>query len=278
MVTSSPSRRTEAASKAGIDSVDTGMRVLLALGRLGKGGHSLGAIAAAAVLTPAKVHRYLVSFVRTGFVEQDSYRGRYRLGPSALELGARAMGSTDALRLATEAMPQLREESGLTTALIVWGTRGPLIVWAEESEHIAAVSFKVGRDIPAIKSASGLCLSAHLPWSVVHETIEREIASEATGDGTSRVESHRILLTEIRARGLSRIEGAVSAGIATLAAPILDYTGYAAAALILSGSIGSFDADYEGVPARQLMAACRRISAMLGYVDGGEKFAMRPGS
>jgi len=49
-------------AQAGIDSVETGMRVLMALSSLG-GSRTLTAIAAAAGLSPPRAHRYLVSLV-----------------------------------------------------------------------------------------------------------------------------------------------------------------------------------------------------------------------
>lgn len=256
-------------SQAGVDTIETGMRLLLSLARMGGRPQTLSTLADAAAMSPPKAHRYLVSLIRTGLVERDPRRSMYRLGPAALEIGLNAIGGIDALVLATEAAQDLRDELNQTVAVMVWGSRGPLIVRAEESNQIASVSFKIGRELPVMSSASGLCLGAHLPWAVVEPVVRRELASSSEGAAGSPLPEaldaahHR--LESVRHRGMSRIVGTVTPGITALAAPLLDVRGYAAASISVVGPSGTFDSAWDGNVARILNRVCIDLSAQLGY-------------
>ncbi len=251
----------------GVDSLETGIGVLLALTRLGGHSQKLATIAEEAGMSTPKAHRYLVSFVRTGMIERDTERGFYRLGPTALELGLCAMGAVDALQLAREATSHLRDELGQTIALMVWGARGPVIVGSELPATAVSINVQVGRTLPVVQSASGLVLAAHLPWGTVSPALLRELMR---GQGTSEIDTHAVRQLQhqfelIRRRGLSRIKGTVSPGIASLAAPILDLRGVAAASISVVGPLGSFDTRLQGAVAAKLTQACRAVSARLGY-------------
>jgi DNA-binding IclR family transcriptional regulator len=253
--------------QVGIDSVETGVRLLMALARLGGRPQMLSTLAAHAGMPPPKAHRYLVSFVRTGLVERDPAMGRYRLGPAAVELGAAALGSVDAVALAAEAMPALRDEVDQTVALMVWGTLGPVIVRAEESERVVSVSFRIGRSLPVLASASGMSLAAHLPWATVAPAIAHELERGGSGDETAdprALEAVRRRLATVRRRGMSRIDGTVTAGITALAVPVLDVTGRAVASMSVVGPGGSFDAGWDGPVARALARTCAALSARIG--------------
>ena len=65
----------------------------------------------------AKSHRYLVSFMRMGLIEQNSYLGRYDLGGFALELGLASLARLDPVRLAAPILEDLSEEIDQTVAL-----------------------------------------------------------------------------------------------------------------------------------------------------------------
>src|SRR3989304_6458364 len=80
-------------AQTGIESMDTGMRLLLAFVALGGRGHMLKVIAEAAHMPSSKAHRYLVSLIRTGFVDRDPATGHHRLGPKAVQVGVSALGS-----------------------------------------------------------------------------------------------------------------------------------------------------------------------------------------
>src|SRR5882757_11197006 len=76
--------------RRGIQSVEIGMRVIEAL-RAAGGPLVLKDVARAADLPTSNCHRYLVSFVRTGFVIQDAHSGRYDLGSRVVQAGLAAL-------------------------------------------------------------------------------------------------------------------------------------------------------------------------------------------
>ena len=113
-----PSGR-DAEGKNGVQSLEIGMAILRAI----SGGHRammLKDIAAAADMPASKVHRYIVSLVRSGLVEQDPATSRYDLGSFALSLGLVAVDRLDRVKLGLAAIDRLRDEINQTTALAVW--------------------------------------------------------------------------------------------------------------------------------------------------------------
>ena len=69
-------------------------------------------LGAAAGMSAAKAHRYLVSFQRLGLVVQDEHSTRYDLGPAALKLGLASLERLDAVQLARARMDALMRRSG----------------------------------------------------------------------------------------------------------------------------------------------------------------------
>jgi DNA-binding IclR family transcriptional regulator len=85
-------------SKNGVQSLEIGMTILQAISS-GHRSMMLKDIAAAADMPASKVHRYVVSLVRSGLVEQDPMTSRYDLGPFALSLGLVAVDRLDRVKL-----------------------------------------------------------------------------------------------------------------------------------------------------------------------------------
>ena len=134
--------------RAGIQSVEVGFALLEALTR-SHGPLMLKDIAAAAGMSAAKAHRYLVSYQRLGLVVQDTRSSRYDLGPAALKLGLASLSRLDAIRLARELVPQLMEQIGHTIALAVWGNRGATLVhWEESSRQGITANLRLGDVMP----------------------------------------------------------------------------------------------------------------------------------
>ena len=91
-----------------VQSAETGMVVLKGLAAIG-GSASLTALSAHIDQSPAKVHRYLVSLMQEGLVDQDSTSQHYVLGPALIPIGLAAMRQAEQIRLAEPALRRLRE-------------------------------------------------------------------------------------------------------------------------------------------------------------------------
>jgi DNA-binding IclR family transcriptional regulator len=113
--------------KHGVQSLEIGMGILRAMVS-GQRSMMLKDIAAAADMPASKAHRYLVSLIRAGLVEQDSMTSRYNLGPFALNIGLVAIDRLDRIRLGLTAIAELRDTINETTALAVWGETGPIVI------------------------------------------------------------------------------------------------------------------------------------------------------
>src|SRR5665213_83784 len=96
-------------SRQGIQSIEVGVRLLQALATH-RHAMMLRDLALAADMSAAKAHRYLVSFIRMGLIEQDGSTGRYDLGSFALRLGLVALGRLDAFELARKVLAELRDQ------------------------------------------------------------------------------------------------------------------------------------------------------------------------
>ncbi len=258
--------------QGGIQSLETGLQVLLALAQPGA-PWMLKAIASAASMPPSKAHRYLVSFCRMGFVERDPANGRYRLGPAALDIGLAALAALGVVRLGSAALVTLRDEVDETVALGVWGSGGPTFVRLEEASRPVTVNVKAGSTVPLLSSATGLVFAAFLPRPVSLPFIKRELEANRRShrEGCPRsMEEVEALLDGVRRDGLARVTGQLLAGIHALSAPVFDHQGRLAAALTALGSAGAFDDDPRGRIGTELRATARRLSTEMGWRGSNE--------
>jgi len=256
-------------SQAGIESIETGMSVLLAFVRLGARSHQLKNLAEAAGMPPSKVHRYLVSLIRMGFVERDELNGNYRLGTQAIQLGASALDANDAISLSVEALVALHMALGHTMALSVWGSAGPVIVRVEEADRLVAVGIRVGRSLPLLDSAAGLVFCAFLPPGKVLPLLKAEVSANRQRRDERALKSMKDaqrLLDSVRARGLVRVASDLTPGIVALGAPVFDHRGTPATVLSAIIPARSPDAAADGRAARALRRRTMELSGKLGYI------------
>ncbi len=272
------------AQRAGIQSVEVGFSLLEVLGA-SPGPLMLRDLAAAAGMSAAKAHRYLVSFQRLQLVTQDPATTRYDLGPAALKLGLASLSRLDSVKLARQRMAPLMEQIGQTLALAVWGNQGPTIVHWEESPQAITVNLRLGDVMPLLSSATGLCFSAFMAQpagghkragaSNSHQTHDRlppllrdelvRMQKLARTDVPKTMAEVTALLDEVRRRGMARVVDTLLPGVAGFCAPVFDADGHLALGMVTLGSLANFDPDWDGAVARPLAAAARQLSSDLGY-------------
>jgi len=260
-------RDAEEKTRAGIQSIEVGFRLLEVLTQEPR-AMMLRDLAGRAGMSPAKAHRYLVSFVRLGVVAQDPLTGRYELGGFALQMGLARLARIDGVKLARLALAELHEALDATLGIAVWGNLGPTVVHWIESSRPAKAALKLGDVMPLVGSATGLLFAAYLPRGKTQRLIDRELAiarRSPHGSGPRTREEVERLLAEVRAHGAARVEGLLLPTIDAFCMPVFDSTGALALGLIALGHEGNFDVSWEGRIAGSLRRCARRLSYELGH-------------
>jgi DNA-binding IclR family transcriptional regulator len=253
--------------RSGIQSIEVGFRLLEVLTHEPR-AMMLRDLAQRAGMSPAKAHRYLVSFLRLGVVAQDPLSGRYELGGFALQLGLARLARVDGVKLARIALAQLRDALDITVGIAVWGNQGPTVVHWMESSYPAKASLRLGDVMPMLSSATGLLFAAYLPRSKTGPMIERELAGarHATlGDTPRTLEQLERALAEVREHGAARVEGMLLPTIHAFCTPVFDATGDLALGLIALGHEGAFDIEWNGAVDTALRECAQKLSWELGY-------------
>jgi DNA-binding IclR family transcriptional regulator len=257
----------KAKERAGIQSVEVGFSLLDVLSRA-QGPLMLRDLAAAAGMSAAKAHRYLVSFQRLQLVAQDGASTRYDLGPAALKLGLASLSRLDAVKLARECVSGLIDEIGHTVAIAVWGNHGPTIVHWEETPQAVTVNLRLGDVMPLLSSATGRCFAAFVSRDAIAHLLKEEIVRaqrQGRKDVPASMAQARALLDDVRERGMSRVVDTLLPGIVAFCAPVFDADGHMALGIVALGPTGTFDASWGGAVEKPLRATARRLSGDLGW-------------
>ncbi|WP_063820034.1 IclR family transcriptional regulator [Streptomyces caniscabiei] len=257
----------ENGDRQGIQSVETAMRVLLAL-ESGGGALSLSAIAQASGMQPSKVHRYLVSLGRIGLTSQDAASGLYDFGATMRRMGAEALRRTNEVAVAGGHAMRLRDRTGHSVNLAVWGDRGPIVVsWAYGTRPLP-LTVRVGATLPLVTSSVGRVFLAHLPESLTDEVLRDELRGKETDWPTERLAATR---EQVREKGYAETRGSVIPGIISIAAPVFAAGDPLplAISVVLPESLGT--PDHVAEVTRELRTTVTEASRELGRAPKGRR-------
>jgi DNA-binding IclR family transcriptional regulator len=256
---------TETKAQRGIQSIEVGGAILVALAEAGE-AMSLKDLAAAAAMAPAKAHPYLVSYGKLGLVRQDAISGRYELGPLALKIGLACLRRLNPVKVATAAAARLAERVQLTVALAVWGNAGPTIVHIEESSWPIHMNLRTGT-VMSLNTATGRVFAAYLPAKMVERFADSAVRSPSfpeVAGGRSSWQAMQDELAEVRRHGMARAVGAPIPGVNAFSAPVFDHDGHLALVITILGPAGGFDPAWASVNARTLRETAEEVSHLLG--------------
>lgn len=253
--------------RQGIQSIEVGARLLRTLAAHGR-PMMLRDLAKNSGMPAAKAHRYLVSFMRMGLVEQDAATGRYDLGGFSLELGLASLARLDPVRLAAPILEDLCERIGETVALAMWGNHGATCVRWVEADGPITVTLRTGVVLPLTTSATGRAFAAFYRSSYLKKLLDAELRATAEASNstpTAVMRDLEALLDDIRSHGISRAGGSLIPGINGFSAPVFDHTGRMVAAITSLGTIGHFDMEWDSPLANNIKEAAAALSKRLGY-------------
>ncbi|MBN3730160.1 IclR family transcriptional regulator C-terminal domain-containing protein [Burkholderia sp. Tr-20390] len=254
-------------AQRGIQSVEVGGRLLDALARRRK-PLGLSELAAAADLSTAQAHTYLVSLTRLALVKRDAITGNYEPGPLSLRLGLMSIERQPAYRAALPHAARLAEAVGLSVALSVPGVLGPTIVRIEHGGYPLHVNLHVGSVMSLDTTATGRVFRAFGDPAQLDAMAASQAGAGATLAGAEHPAPDagvpQAELDAIRARGIERGVDLPSPGVSAMCVPVFDAQGTLQLALTVIGSTGSIDVDWDGPIAAALRDAALQATASLG--------------
>ena len=177
-------RGAELSGRSGVNSVEVAGLILQSLADA-PGSARLADLARATGMPSGKVHRYLVSLIRSGLVEQDPGTSRYDLGPLVLRAGVVALSRSDALKRAERMLEAIVARTGETAAAAVWGSHGPTLVRLVEARHELATQVPPDMSAPSRfpPSATFTALSAIRSGSRRSPRVKWHRAARPAGPG-----------------------------------------------------------------------------------------------
>jgi DNA-binding IclR family transcriptional regulator len=260
--------RMEEKARRGIQSVELGSQLLVALARH-VAPMALRDLAKAAGMSTGKAHPYMVSFLKVGFVTQDA-GGCYELGPLALQLGLTRLQRLDPVKEASPLIQSLAAKTEQSIAIAVWGNLGPTIVRLEEPIQPLHVNLRTGTVMSLAHTATGRLFAAYMPPKVVEKLVAEDIARQSGRAGgplqltKAQVEE---ALIETRRHGVSRTIGQPIPGINAFSAPVFDSEGHLVLGITAMGPQATFDSTWNGKIATPLRACAAEISRRLGHLE-----------
>ena len=247
----------ETIARRGIQSVEVTARVLDTLTR-SRAPMTLSALARTAGLPPSKAHRYLVSLIDADLVRQDGKSGHYDLGPAAVAMGIAAIGRSDPVNAAADALRRLSVETRTTAMLSVWASHGPTVVRWERSADVLVTSLGLGSVLPLLSSATGQVFLACLPRAVTAQILAAEVKA---GPHKAMTKADiKTLIARTRKAGCATVDGHLIPGLHAIAAPVLNWQDEADAVITLVSAAGTANTNARKQTSDTLIKTCRALS------------------
>lgn len=216
----------------------------------------LDRIARAVGLPRSSAYHLMAAMVEEGFVVHLADERTYGLGVVAHEIGSGYARQEPLQRIARRPLAELVDRTGHSAHLAVLHGRDVLYVVEERAPGRPPLVTDVGVRLPAHLTASGRAILAALPASQVRALYpDRAAFVDRTGTGPTSLTALRAVLTDTRRAGYAVEDGEISAGFASVAAPLIDHTGHPLAGLAVT---------YTGeVDQARIVAEVRRTAGLV---------------
>jgi len=211
------------------------------------------------------LYRLLQTLQSRGFVAQNPYTGRYRLGLKLLELGHAVVEQIELRRIALPFLEELTEKTGETANLVVLDEGEAVYIEKVESPASLRMFHRIGKQAPAHATGVGKVLLAALPSEKVTEIIKSKDLCKLTENTITSPENLQKELEKIRKNGFAIDNEECEVGAKCIAAPIRDYTNQVVAAVSISGPSARLSEERLNELVKVVKEAAFKISQEIGY-------------
>ena len=221
-------------------------------------------------LSKPTAHRLLAALEEERLVMRREPTGSYRLGPTAIELGARAQRASSVAGAARPELESLTRATGETSTVEVLEGDETLILDEVQGDHLIGTSPSIGTRWPAHATSTGkVLLAATLerdPQLV--QGMVRRSGGRLRGLAPNTIRSASRLAAElgrVSRQGYATGEGELEAGYVAIGAPVRRHDGSTVAAISLGGPSTRFTESRMPGLIKAVRAAAARVSRRLGW-------------
>jgi IclR family acetate operon transcriptional repressor len=221
-------------------------------------------------LSKPTAFRLLLTLEHEGLVLRHELPGTYRLGPAAIELGARAQRANSVASAARPELETLTRTTGETSSVEVLAGEETLILDEVQGGHLIGTSPGVGTRWPAHATSTGkvlLAAAAELDRDLVRR-MARQAGGRLRGLTPCTIRSASRLtpeLARVARQGYSTAIGELEDGYVALGAPVRRHDGHIVAAISLGGPATRFTETRIPGLIKSVREAAARISQRLGW-------------
>ncbi len=252
-----------AARSGELTSVANSLRLLEELAAVPEAGVS--ELARQLEVSKSTVDRLLRTLAGRGFVEQNPENRRYRLSFKIAVLAEGVRSRTGIVEVARPFLKELddRLQEGANLGVFLEGS----LVYADSitSGQMFRIAARPGTKLPAYCTGAGKVLLAFLPSAELDRYLEELSPERHTANTLTTVPAITAELKQIRRDGFALDRGELLEEAFCAAAPILDASGTATAAISVTATQSRFESKREEIVAA-VCAAASQISELVGTV------------
>lgn len=211
------------------------------------------------------LYRLLQTLQNRGFVTQNPYTERYRLGLKLLELGHAVTNQIELREIALPFLEKLMEKTGETANLVILDEGEAVYIEKVESPASLRMFYRIGKQAPAHATGVGKVLLAALPSEKVTEIIKTKGLCKLTENTITSPENLQKELEKIRDNGFAIDNEECEVGAKCIGAPVRDYTNQVVAAVSISGPGARLSEERLNELAEVVKDTAYKISEKIGY-------------
>ncbi|WP_088104544.1 IclR family transcriptional regulator [Halalkalibacter urbisdiaboli] len=218
-------------------------------------------ISASLGMNKSTVSRLLATLASEGFVTKNPETQKYRLGLSIIPLYSVVTANLEVRREAAPYLQQLVTEVGETANITIFQERSIIDILRVNSKQPVQIVTHLGHKNPLHCTSAGKVFLAYQSDSFLTKYFDEELS---TTKYSSEPDEFLNMLQNVKTRGYAISIEELQEGVATIAAPIRDYTGKVVYSLSIIGPTHRFD-PREPEIIKKTKTYAKEMSYSLGY-------------
>ncbi|MEW9670944.1 IclR family transcriptional regulator [Ammoniphilus sp. 3BR4] len=220
-------------------------------------------LAASLGIGKSTVSRLLSTLASEGFVVKDPETQKYRLGLSILHLNTVATSNLEVHRESYPILQKLVHEVGETAHIAVMEEDDVVYLNRVECKHPVQILSHIGRRNPIHCTSSGKAILAYQSQEEINRVLEKGLHKYSAKTITDPKDFLAALKT-VKEQGYAISIEEITDSVASIAAPVRDYTGKVVYAVTVIGPVHRLN-PYNVTIINKIKNAAAEISESLGY-------------